>query len=47
MYCFRIYEIKQINTKARLSERQSMNFEGIHWLNPLLLYKCDIRDVIA
>lgn len=49
MYCFRSYELKQINIEAKLSERQSMIFDGIHWLNPLL-YECGIscfRDIIT
>lgn len=40
MYCFGQYEQRQINITQKLSERQSMNFGGIHWLNPLL-HKCD------
>ena len=49
MYCFRPYELKQISIEKRLSERQSMEFDSIHWLNPLL-YKCSIiyfRDIVT
>lgn len=43
MYCFRPYEFKQINIEARLSERQSIGFDNIHWSDPLL-YKCSISN---
>ncbi len=49
MYCFRQYEQKQINIETRLSERQGMCCDSIHWLNPLL-YKCRIgyfRDIVS
>ena len=49
MYCFRPYELKQINIETRLSERQSIGFDSIHWLDPLL-YKCSIgyfRDIVT
>jgi len=45
MYCFGNYELKQINIMTKLSERQGINYNGIHWLNPLL-YKCDERFII-
>jgi|GEM_PF-767157 len=45
MYCFKTYELKQINIESKLSERQSMDFDSMHWLNPLLC-KCDIIHLV-
>ena len=39
MYCFRIYELKKINIQSKLSERQGISLDTIHWLNPLLCNK--------
>jgi len=42
MYCFNINLLNQMNIESKLSKRQIINIDGIHWLNPLV-YKCDIR----
>ncbi|OPZ91833.1 MAG: hypothetical protein BWY74_01831 [Firmicutes bacterium ADurb.Bin419] len=39
MYRFEHCELRKLNISTKLSEKQSMNFECIHWINPLF-YKC-------
>jgi len=49
MYCYGLYEPKQMNILTRLPERQSIGFDSLHWLNPLL-YKCSngyFRDIVT
>lgn len=45
MYFFWNYELKQLNIVTKLSGRQGIDNNGIHWLNPLS-YKCDERFTI-